>query len=229
MRRIAVIALALAALALPPAAQAEVPSSFPAAGDILDNVLVIRNQPHAGARVVKRLHAVRPDQRLQIVHAVAAVQDADGRAWLKLSLPMRPNNRLGWALAESVAVKPISQRIVIDLSSRSLKLFRGNRLLVSTRKVGIGKRRTPTPLGYFYVTAKYRPAGRGYGVFALETSAYSPGLTDWPGGGIVGIHGTFDPGILPGAVSHGCVRVTNAVIRKLKRLAPVGTAIVVRR
>src|SRR3712207_3473956 len=114
-------------------------------------------------------------------------------------------------------------------SSRSLKLFRGNRLLVSTRKVGIGKRRTPTPLGYFYVTAKYRPAGRGYGVFALETSAYSPRLTDWPGGGIVGIHGTFDPGILPGAVSHGCVRVTNAVIRKLKRLAPVGTAIVVRR
>lgn len=229
MRRTAVFALALAALVLPPAAQAEVPSSFPAAGDILDNVLVVRKQPHAGARVVKRLYAVRPDQRLQIVHAVAAAQDADGRDWLKLRLPMRPNNRMGWALAESVAVEPISQRIVIDLSSRSLKLFRGNRLLVSTRKIGIGKRATPTPLGYFYVTAKYRPAGRGYGVFALETSAYSPGLSDWPGGGIVGIHGTFNPGILPGAVSHGCVRVTNAVIRKMKRLAPVGTAIIVRR
>jgi lipoprotein-anchoring transpeptidase ErfK/SrfK len=229
VRRTAVFALALAALALPPAAQAEVPSSFPAAGDILDNVLVVRKQPHEGARVVKRLYAVRPDQRLQIVHAVAAAQDADGRDWLKLRLPMRPNNRVGWALAESVAVEPISQRIVIDLSSRSLKLFRGNRLLVSTRKVGIGKRATRTPLGYFYVTAKYRPAGRGYGVFALETSAYSPTLSDWPGGGIVGIHGTFNPGILPGAVSHGCVRVTNAVIRKMKRLAPVGTAIIVRR
>jgi len=229
VRRTAVFALALAALALPPAAQAEVPSSFPAAGDILDNVLVVRKQPHVGARVVKRLYAVRPDQRLQIVHAVAAAQDADGRDWLKLRLPMRPNNRVGWALAESVAVEPISQRIVIDLSSRSLKLFRGNRLLVSTRKVGIGKRATATPLGYFYVTAKYRPAGRGYGVFALETSAYSPRLSDWPGGGIVGIHGTFNPGILPGAVSHGCVRVTNAVIRKMKRLAPVGTAIIVRR
>ena len=229
MRRLSVLSVLVLALLAAPSASAQLPASFPAAGDILDNVLVVRKQPHAGARVVKRLHAVRPDQRLQIVHAVAAVQDADGRDWLKLSLPMRPNNRLGWALAESVAVKPISQRIVIDLSSRSLKLFRGNRLLVSTRKVGIGKRRTPTPLGYFYVTAKYRPAGRGYGVFALETSAYSPRLTDWPGGGIVGIHGTFDPGILPGAVSHGCVRVTNAVIRKLKRLAPVGTAIVVRR
>jgi lipoprotein-anchoring transpeptidase ErfK/SrfK len=229
VRRTAVFALALAALALPPAAQAEVPSSFPAAGDILDNVLVVRKQPHVGARVVKRLYAVRPDQRLQIVHAVSAAQDADGRDWLKLRLPMRPNNRIGWALAESVAVEPISRRIVIDLSSRSLKLFRGNRLLVSTREVGIGKRATPTPLGYFYVTAKYRPAGRGYGVFALETSAYSPTLSDWPGGGIVGIHGTFNPGILPGAVSHGCVRVTNAVIRKMKRLAPVGTAIIVRR
>jgi lipoprotein-anchoring transpeptidase ErfK/SrfK len=224
-RTVVVIAGLLAALALSPGAHAEVPRSFPAAGEILPDVLVVRSAPNGGAPVVKRLRSVRRDLRLQIVHAVRAAKDANGDDWLKLRLPMRPNGTTGWARAEDVLVRPVPQKIVIDLSARSLKLYRKGRLLASTRKVGIGKRGTPTPRGYFYVTAKYRAPGRGYGVFALETSAYSPTLSDWPGGGVVGIHGTFQPQILPGAVSHGCVRVTNRIILRLKRLAPVGTAI----
>jgi lipoprotein-anchoring transpeptidase ErfK/SrfK len=223
------ITFAVLAAAAPSAAQAQLPASFPAAGDILDNVLVVRKQPQLGARVVTRLPAVRPDRRLTIVHAVAARTDDQGRAWVKLALQMRPNNTRGWALADAVALTPTNKRIVVDLSSRSLKLFKGNRVLVSTRKVGIGKRATPTPLGYYYVAAGYRLRASAYGAWALETTAYSPTLTDWPGGGKVGIHGTSNPGILPGAVSHGCVRVPNAIILKLKRLAPVGTAIIVRR
>ena len=61
-------------------------------------------------------------------------------------------------------------------------------------------------------------------MFALETSAYSR-LTEWPGGGIVGIHGTSKPWLLGRAVSHGCVRVSNATAHALERLAPVGTPI----
>ena len=223
--------VALVALASAPASGAQavvVPASFPAAGDILPNVVAVRAAPRSDARVVKRLRAVRPDNRLQIVHAIAHHQDADGRDWLKLLLPVRPNGSTGWVLAEDVAVQPVRTRIVIDLSSRSLTLFRGGRKVVSTRKVGIGKPGTATPKGNFYVTAGYRLRSPAYGAFALETSAFSPTLTNWPGGGIVGIHGTNRPGILPGAVSHGCVRVTNSIILKLKRLAPVGTAIQVR-
>ena len=40
-------------------------------------------------------------------------------------------------------------------------------------------------------------------------------MTDWPGGGIVGIHGTSQPGLIPGKISHGCVRLKNADILKL--------------
>jgi lipoprotein-anchoring transpeptidase ErfK/SrfK len=215
------------ALATAPAASAQVPARFPAAGDIVANTLVVRAAPHAGARVIKRLPAVRRDGRLQIVHAIGHAQDASGRDWLRFRLPMRPNNTTGWAPADDVFVTPISQRIVIDLSSRSLRLYRNGRVVVRTRRVGVGRAGTPTPLGHFYVTAKYRARGAAYGAFALETSAYSPTLSDWPGGGIVGIHGTNRPGILPGRVSHGCVRVTNSIILRLKRLAPVGTAITV--
>ena len=225
---LAILVLVLA-FAAAPVAQAQLPSSFPAAGDILSTTLVVRKQPSLNARVIMRMRAERPDRRLTIVHAIGGHVDGDGRAWVRVALQMRPNNTKGWALAEDIALTPTNKRIVVDLSSRSLKLFSGNRVLVSTRKVGIGKRATPTPLGYYYVAAGYRLRASAYGAWALETSAYSPGLTDWPGGGKVGIHGTSNPGILPGAVSHGCVRVPNNIILKLKRLAPVGTAIIVRR
>ena len=51
-----------------------------------------------------------------------------------------------------------------------------------------------------------------YGPLAFGTSARSPTLTDWPGGGYVGIHGTDQPEILPGRVSHGCIRMRNTDI-----------------
>ena len=56
----------------------------------------------------------------------------------------------------------------------------------------------------------------------------TPTLSDWPGGGVVGIHGTDQPEILPGRVSHGCVRIRNHQIIKLYRLIPIGTPIWVR-
>ena len=59
------------------------------------------------------------------------------------------------------------------------------------------------------------------------TSATSNQLTDWPGGGIVGIHGTSLPGLIPGKISHGCVRMKNADIKKLDKLVEVGTPITV--
>jgi lipoprotein-anchoring transpeptidase ErfK/SrfK len=64
-----------------------------------------------------------------------------------------------------------------------------------------------------------------YGTRAIGTSAYAPGLTDWPGGGVVGMHGTNEPGLVPGRPSHGCIRLRNAAINRLYRLVPKGTPI----
>ena len=74
----------------------------------------------------------------------------------------------------------------------------------------------PTPLGLFYVQVAYRPVGDPIlGAWAFETSAYSR-LSDWPGGGIVGMHGTNTPQLIGQAVSHGCVRMRNADIEYLR-------------
>ena len=73
------------------------------------------------------------------------------------------------------------------------------------------------------------PRGGGvYGSFAFGLSAYSPQLSDWPGGGVVGIHGTNQPEILPGQVSHGCIRLRNQDILRLARVMPVGTPLTIR-
>jgi lipoprotein-anchoring transpeptidase ErfK/SrfK len=67
-----------------------------------------------------------------------------------------------------------------------------------------------------------------YGPIAFGTSGRSAVLTDWPGGGYIGIHGTNEPDLLPGRVSHGCVRLRNADIRRLAALLPLGTPLSVR-
>ena len=46
-------------------------------------------------------------------------------------------------------------------------------------------------------------------------------------GGFVGIHGTDNPGILPGDVSHGCIRMTRADVTRLAELLPGGTPLTI--
>jgi hypothetical protein len=47
-------------------------------------------------------------------------------------------------------------------------------------------------------------------------------------GGVIGIHGTNQPQLIPGRGSHGCVRVENPAISRLVRLMPIGTSVLIR-
>jgi lipoprotein-anchoring transpeptidase ErfK/SrfK len=46
-------------------------------------------------------------------------------------------------------------------------------------------------------------------------------------GGVVGIHGTNEPWLVPGRPSHGCIRMRNADITYLARRLPIGSPIVI--
>jgi lipoprotein-anchoring transpeptidase ErfK/SrfK len=52
-----------------------------------------------------------------------------------------------------------------------------------------------------------------------------PTLSEWPGGGVVGIHGTNEPQLIPGRPSHGCIRLRNADITRLWQMIQIGTPI----
>jgi lipoprotein-anchoring transpeptidase ErfK/SrfK len=115
---------------------------------------------------------------------------------------------------------------VVHVTSRTIAVRRiSDRKLLLRAVVAVGKPGAETPLGRdFYVQARFAPDDPFFGPFVLETSAYSK-LSEWPGGGLAGIHGTDRPDLLGQAVSHGCVRVSNAVDRALARLAPLGTPV----
>ena len=203
-------------------------SAFPAAGGLLVDSVAVRRAPHPHAHVIKVLHQFRSDYRPQVMLAVRKTTDSDGKAWYRVSIPMRPNGTYGWVPADAVSLKPTHSRIVVSLRSRTIAIYRfGRRGWHGT--VAIGAPGRETPLGRYFVAARFVPYHDPFlGVFAVETSAYSK-LTEWPGGGVVGIHGTDEPELLGKAVSHGCVRVSNLTARHLRTLAPLGTPIWIRK
>ena len=150
-------------------------------------------------------------------------------AWYRVQLPLRPNGIVGWVRASAVSERAVATRIVVDLSERRVTLLRtGHPVLVVA--AAIGATATPTPTGRYYVNQKLvapDPWG-AYGPVALGISAFSPVLRSWAQGGPIAIHGTNQAALLGSAVSHGCIRVRNADILRLYKLAPTGTPVVIR-
>jgi lipoprotein-anchoring transpeptidase ErfK/SrfK len=148
--------------------------------------------------------------------------------WLEVALPVRPNGSSGWIRTDGLDQQQVHQELVVDLAERELTLLADGEP-VMTSPVAIGTSEFPTPTGRFYVVDKLDTGGGGpYGPFALGLSGYSDVLTEFGGGdGQVGIHGTDDPATIGQAVSHGCVRVPNAVISELAGLLPLGTPVTV--
>ena len=206
-------------------ADARVAKAFPAAGQLTVDGVVVRRQPSLHAQPIKRMEQFRPDYRRQEIFAVAERTGTDGRPWYRISVPMRPNGTMGWIPADSAQLTPTTNRIVVHRRSRTIDIYsHGRRALHAL--VAVGAPGMETPVGRYYVQARFVPDDPFLGVFALETSAYSK-LSEWPGGGVVGIHGTSMPQLLGQAVSHGCVRVSNATAAAVRRLAPVGTPITI--
>jgi lipoprotein-anchoring transpeptidase ErfK/SrfK len=122
----------------------------------------------------------------------------------------------------------VHTRLIIDLQALSATLYRHGRAVLRA-PVAAGAATTPTPTGEFYVRNRLtRYRSPAYGPIAFGTSARSPQATDWPAGGFVGIHGTDRPELVPGRVSHGCIRMRNDDILVLARRMPVGTPVIVR-
>lgn len=186
-------------------------------------------KPSAGAKRIAVLEQFRPDFRPQYVLALSVVRAKKTGAprWYRITVPGRPNGRTGWVRASAVELQPVKKRIVIYRGARKFEFWDGDRLL-RRGKVAVGKPGAETPTGLFYVTWKFDPridpSWAVLGDYAFETSAYSK-LTDWPGGGIVGVHGTPWPHLLGQAVSHGCVRLHNRDIAFLRPRVPLGTPI----
>ena len=185
--------------------------------------------PSTSARRVARLRYLTEDGPFEVYLVLQSHVDSAARVWLRIRLPMRPSNRTGWVLRRNLG--PLhGVRTMLRVNRRTLRatLYRDGRRVWSSA-IGVGTAATPTPAGRFWIRSRLR-GHRGnpvYGPYAFGTAAYSV-LSDWPGGGVIGVHGTDRPELIPGRPSHGCIRVPNAAITRLWRLMPVGTPVRIR-
>jgi hypothetical protein len=189
-----------------------------------------RTRPAASARVITRLKLYTLDDTVNLVQLLGQKLDGSARLWYRVRLPILPNNSTGWVPASDLTtVRSVSTYLVIYRKLFTATLYRRGRPIFTTR-VGVGKPYWPTPTGDFYVREILTGYGDPfYGPVSFGTSGHSSVLTDWEGGGgVVGIHGTNTPQILPGRISHGCVRMKNSAVLRLYRLMPLGTPVAIR-
>ncbi len=148
--------------------------------------------------------------------------------WYRVQLPVKPNGSTAFVPAGSLAVTRVRTRIVVSVSQRRLTLYRdGDAVLRAT--VAVGAPATPTPTGRYYVNQRLLPDDPSgpYGPEAIGVSAYSNVLTGWAQGGPVAIHGTDEPWSIGRNVSNGCIRLPNAILKKVFPLAVAGTPVII--
>jgi lipoprotein-anchoring transpeptidase ErfK/SrfK len=188
-----------------------------------------RASPAVDAPRVALLGTRTAEETPNIVLTMGRATDARGRVWTRVRLPVLPNNTTGWVPRSALGgLSLVRTRLVVDRERLTATLYRAGKRIFSAA-VGVGAPQSPTPRGEFYIRNKLVSyASPFYGPVAFGTSARSEVLTDWPAGGFVGIHGTNRPDLLPGRVSHGCIRMRNQDILRLARLLPVGTPLTIR-
>ena len=188
---------------------------------------VARAEPWSGAAIVAALPRETGEGTTNIALVLGELQRG-GSDWIHVSLPVLPNGRTGWVRREMLGgYRFVHTRLVVDRERFRATLFYDGRPIFHAA-IGVGRPESPTPAGRFYI--RDRLAGFGdpfYGPVAFGTSARSAVLTDWPGGGFIGIHGTNEPQLIPGRISHGCIRLRNPDILRLARLMPVGTPVTI--
>jgi hypothetical protein len=186
----------------------------------------VRTRPADDASLVGRLRFATEDGPWEVYLVLESRADAAGSMWLRVRLPGRPNGRSGWVRRRALGpLEAVRTALRVNRATLRATLYRDG-AAIWTSRIGVGAAATPTPAGRFWIRSRLRGlAGNTiYGPYAFGTAAYSV-LSDWPGGGVIGIHGTNAPALIPGRPSHGCIRVPNAAIRRLWRLMPVGTPV----
>jgi lipoprotein-anchoring transpeptidase ErfK/SrfK len=223
---ISVAAVVVIAVGAAPAAYASrVPASQETAKLKVNEIA--RAAPSTDGPRVMKLTRRRPITGVATIVPVIGHATTNGRRWLEVRLPGRPNGRTGWIPANGTIKGRTPWHIVIATGARRARVYRRGRRL-ETFRVVVGKPSTPTPLGEFFVEENIaEPRGVPGAPYALALSARSDVLQEFDGGpGQIALHGTAHLRGRPGtAASHGCVRFTREAISWLAAVIPPGVPV----
>jgi L,D-transpeptidase catalytic domain len=184
----------------------------------------VYRHPSTKSAVLKDLSFYTPDGEALQTYRFVASRQVKRTLWEKIDVPMRPNGQTGWVKRSWLGAALISHRLVLIQQSRRTLTVYDHGKQIFTIPVGVGKPTTPTPFGHFWIAEGFPSSDAFYGPWAFGTTDYAAD-TEFPDGSIVGIHGTDQPWLIPGNPSHGCIRVKDPDILKLRTLVSVGTAV----
>jgi hypothetical protein len=186
---------------------------------------IIRKSPAKTSKAMGRMRQLTEDGYPEVYLVLRSYMDPDGVEWTQIRIPGRPNGRVGWVQRVLLgAFRQTRWQIVVNRKRARMTVY-WNGKKRWRRPVGIGAPRTPTPAGRFWIREKIKVHDKAspYWPYALGTADYST-LSEWPGGGVVGIHGDWNqPWLIPGHPSHGCIRMHDRDVAWLARHVPVGT------
>jgi L,D-transpeptidase catalytic domain len=170
----------------------------------------IYRRPTAAAPRITRLRWDTEDGYPEVYLLLRTHWTANGQEWIKLRIPARPNGQVGWVRRGALGrFHTTYERVVVDRQRLRMSFYARGQLVWSA-PVAIGKPSTPTPAGHFWIREKFPrlPLSSLYYPYAFGTADYST-LTEWPRGGVVGIHGPYGASAsqIPGRISHGCIRL----------------------
>lgn len=195
----------------------------------LERATLVRSAPSARSRALGRLDTNTFWGTSTIVQALAQTATGRSAGWTQVRAARAPSDVIGWVKTNVLSrLYAVHTWLRVNREQLVATLIRDGRV-VFRAPVGVGQPQWPTPAGQFFVEVSITPteADGVYGEFAFGTSAHSNVLTEWPNEGQIGIHGTNEPWLIPGRISHGCIRMRNPDIARLARLMPVGTPVTI--
>jgi L,D-transpeptidase catalytic domain len=189
---------------------------------VLDGPHEARSAPSSHARAVVLVPERTP---ITAIRTVLPVLERRG-AWIKVSLPGRPNGRVGWISAGTTSRSTTAWHVVVDLATRRVTTYRNGRPVRSFEST-VGASATPTPTGEFFVEESVALAPSRLGApYALALSARSTVYRTFDGGpGQIALHGLINDDSSTG--SHGCVRLESAAIGWLVRHVGPGSPVTI--
>lgn len=185
---------------------------------------IVARQAPGGRKVMQLQHYTAYSRRPAVYMVTESRRLANGKVWIRVQLPKRPNGSQGWVPLGAVVLRQHDTWIRVDRRARTVTVFKaGAQIKRFSAAVGTGG--TPTPRGLFAVQDVV-PVGGLLGPYIVALTAHSSVLRTFAGGdGLIGIHGWPDRGALGRAVSHGCVRMSRTGVRALTKWASAGVPI----
>jgi lipoprotein-anchoring transpeptidase ErfK/SrfK len=146
----------------------------------------------------------------------------------RVPIPYTARQKTGWIPLRGLKRVRTPYVVHADLSRHQLTVRKLGRLVLRTR-AATGAPWSPTPPGLYFVTDRvpFNPRGP-LGAFAFGISGIQTRLPPgWRGGNQLAIHGTNNPASIGRSVSAGCLRVSRAVLERLKRILILGTPVII--